>query len=110
MQRMTLVKICGLRTIEHALAAAKAGAGMPGLNFAPSRRQISPEEAATIAEAVSAIPRDRQVTIVGLFVNEAPEHMLAIARQCRLDAIQLSGDEPSDLANHLPGYTLLKAI
>jgi phosphoribosylanthranilate isomerase len=107
---MTSIKICGLRTIEHALAAADAGADMLGLVFAPSRRQISPEDAATIAQAVRATPRDWQVTIVGLFVNEAPERMLAIARQCRLDALQLSGDETSDLAARLPGYTLLKAI
>jgi phosphoribosylanthranilate isomerase len=107
---MTLVKICGLRTIEHALAAADAGADMLGLVFAPSRRQISPEDAANIAEAIRATPRGRQVSIVGLFVNEAPERMLAIARQCQLDAIQLSGDEISDLAERLPGYTLLKAI
>ena len=107
---MTSIKICGLRTVEHALAAADAGADLLGLVFAPSRRQISPEDAATIAESIRATPRDRQVSIVGLFVNEAPERMLAIARQCRLDAIQLSGDETSDLADRLPGYTLLKAI
>jgi phosphoribosylanthranilate isomerase len=107
---MTSIKICGLRTIEHALVAADAGADMLGVVFAPSRRQISPEDAATIVQAVRATPRDRQVTFVGLFVNEAPKRMLAIARQCRLDAIQLSGDETSDLAEALPGYALLKAI
>ncbi|HJZ49624.1 MAG TPA: phosphoribosylanthranilate isomerase [Roseiflexaceae bacterium] len=107
---MTLVKICGLRTIEHALAAADAGADMLGFVFAPSRRQISPEAAAAIVQAVRAKPAERPVTIVGLFVNAAPDRMLAIARQCGLDAIQLSGDETSDLADRLPGYTLLKAI
>jgi phosphoribosylanthranilate isomerase len=107
---MTLVKICGLRTIEHALAAADAGADMLGLNFARSRRHVSPEQAAAIAEAIRAAPHDHQVSIVGLFVNESPEHMLAIARQCGLDAIQLSGDETSDIVGQLPGIALLKAI
>ena len=107
---MTLVKICGLRTIEHALAAADAGADMLGLNFATSRRQINPEQAAMIAEAVRARPPVRRVIIIGLFVNETPEHMLAIVRQCGLDAIQLSGDEASEVAGHLPDITLFKAI
>ncbi|MEO7912970.1 MAG: phosphoribosylanthranilate isomerase [Roseiflexaceae bacterium] len=107
---MTFVKICGLRTIEHALAAADAGADMLGLNFAASRRQVSPEQAALIAEAVRVTPHARRVALVGLFVNEAPERMLAISRQCRLDAIQLSGDEASDVAGKLPGIALYKAI
>jgi phosphoribosylanthranilate isomerase len=107
---MMLIKICGLRTIEHALAAADAGADMLGLNFATSRRQISPEQAAAIAAAVRAGPHMQQVSIVGLFVNEAPERMLAIAHQCGLDAIQLSGDETCEVASCLPGIALLKAI
>jgi len=107
---MTFVKICGLRTIEHALAAAEAGADMLGLVFAASRRQVSPEQAAMIAEAVRATPHARKISLIGLFVNEIPERMLAIARQCGLDAIQLSGDEAREVANHLPGISLLKSI
>jgi phosphoribosylanthranilate isomerase len=107
---MTLIKICGLRTIEHALAAADAGADMLGLVFAESRRQISPEQAALIVEALRNRPSTRQVTIIGLFVNEAPERMLAITHQCGLDAIQLSGDEASAVADQLPDIALLKAI
>jgi phosphoribosylanthranilate isomerase len=107
---MTLIKICGLRTIEHALAAADAGADMLGLNFAASRRQISPEQAAAIAAAVRAKLHTQQVSIVGLFVNEAPERILAIAHQCGLDAIQLSGDETCEVTSCLPGIALLKAI
>jgi len=107
---MTLVKICGLRTIEHALAAVDAGVDMLGLNFAASRRQISPEQAAKIAEAVRSTPRARQITLIGLFVNEAIERMLATVHQCGLGAIQLSGDEASDVVSQLPGITLFKAI
>jgi len=107
---MTLVKICGLRTIEHALVAADAGANMLGLVFAASRRQVGPEQAAMIAAAVRARPHAQRVSIVGLFVNEAPERILAIAHQCGLDAIQLSGDETSEVAEHLPNIALLKTI
>ncbi len=107
---MTLVKICGLRTIEQALAAADAGADMLGLVFAVSRRQVSPEQAALIVEAVRAMPHAQRVTVVGLFVNETPERMQAIVHQCGLDAIQLSGDEPSTMAAQLPGIAQFKAI
>src|SRR4051812_4540653 len=107
---MTFVKICGLRTIEHALAAADAGADMLGLVFAASRRQVSPEQAAAIGEGVRATPHAQRITIVGLFVNELPERMLAIAHRCGLDAIQLSGDETSEIVGQLPGMVLLKSI
>jgi len=107
---MTFIKICGLRTIEHALAAVDAGADMLGLVFAASRRQVDPEQAALIAEAVRATAYAGRVSLVGLFVNEAPARMLAIVRQCGLDAIQLSGDESSEVAEQLPGIALFKAI
>ena len=42
---MTLVKICGLRDVEHMVAAAEAGADLVGLNFLPTvRRYVPPED------------------------------------------------------------------
>ena len=47
---MTLVKICGLRDVEHMVAAAEAGADLVGLNFLPTvRRYIPPEDGAALA-------------------------------------------------------------
>jgi phosphoribosylanthranilate isomerase len=90
---MTIVKICGLRTIEHALAAAEAGADLLGFILAPARRQVAPAEVAAIGAAVRATTAGRRVGLVGVFVDEAPARMLAIARACGLDALQLSGGE-----------------
>jgi phosphoribosylanthranilate isomerase len=93
-----IVKICGLRTVEHTLVAATAGADLLGLVFAPSRRQVTLTEAATIAAAVHKLPAPRP-RLVGLFVHEQPARIKTIVQQVGLDLVQLSGDEPvSDAA------------
>jgi phosphoribosylanthranilate isomerase (EC 5.3.1.24) len=109
---MINVKICGVRTRDHALTAVDAGADMIGLVFAPSRRRINPDDAAVIAAAVrtAADDRRRQVSLIGVFVNDDVTRIRKIATLCGLDGIQLSGDEPVAYAADLAPFLVIKAI
>jgi phosphoribosylanthranilate isomerase len=88
---MTKVKICGVTRIDHAVAAAEAGADLLGLVFAPSKRLISLETAKQIVAAIGQFnPRP---LMVGVFVNMPAPQVNSIATRCGLDWVQLSGDE-----------------
>ncbi len=92
----TLIKICGISTIESATVAAEAGADLLAFVFYPSsHRYLTPPAATTIANALRAA--GKAPLLVGLFVNEDPAQINAIADTVGLDLVQLSGDEqPAD--------------
>jgi phosphoribosylanthranilate isomerase len=96
-----LLKICGITNRPDAEAAAAAGATALGFNFYRlSPRYIPPEAAGQIAD-------DLPILKVGVFVNESPTHIAAVARLAHLDVIQLHGDESP--ADYPPGLTIWKA-
>ncbi len=97
---MTVVKICGIRTLDEALAAVEAGADYLGFNFYPkSPRYIAPTLCASISLALdSTCP---QVRRVGVFVNAPLKQIQDTMQTCRLDLAQLHGDEDPELFRQL---------
>ena len=89
-------KLCGMKTLAAARAAEEAGATFVGFLFwSKSRRYIAPADAAKIASAL------HRVQTVGVFVDEAPERVNAIAREVGLDYVQLHGHEEAAYARQI---------
>jgi len=80
----TRVKICGITSVKDALAAVEAGADALGFVFAPSLRQVTPEQARAICRAVPPF-----VARVGVVMDQELEAL----DECGLDAIQFHGRE-----------------
>lgn len=92
----TKIKICGIKSIDTANAAIDASADYLGFVFAPSARQISPENASKIAKSLPST-----TALVGVFVNESVENIHRIAKDVGLTHIQLHGDEPPEYCQRL---------
>ena len=101
------VKICGLTDPADAVAAAEAGADAIGMIFAPSRRQVSVEEAIAIAAAVPA-----EVLTVGVFRDHLASEVIEVADAVGLGAVQLHGSEPPELSHRVRDAvaTVIKAV
>jgi phosphoribosylanthranilate isomerase len=92
------VKICGITNREDALAAVEAGARALGFIFYDrSPRHVTP---AQLKPWINEIPAD--IWKVGVFVNESPAQIEALAHQLNLDVAQLHGTEtPSQYPTHM---------
>jgi phosphoribosylanthranilate isomerase len=102
---VTRVKICGITSIEDAAAAVEAGADALGFVFVPGTPRLV---SAAIAERIIAgLPPF--ITPVGIFVDQPVDEILAIASLCRLQAIQLHGDEPEAVSRSIP-IRVIKAL
>ncbi len=86
------IKICGVRSVGEAEDAVAAGADAIGLNFClASKRRVELIAAAEISRSIGG-----PTLKIGVFVNETPDQINRIADACRLDFVQLHGDESVD--------------
>ena len=131
-EQALLVKICGTRTPEAALAAAEAGADLIGMILVPGRkRTISDDTARAISDAVHGFARPatsstlalstnkatdffasavRKISapgrtrplLVGVFLNQPLTQILELTARYRLDIVQLHGKEPLEWTREIP--------
>ncbi len=92
----TRIKICGLRTPEQAAEIAKMGADAIGLVFAESPRQVTPEQACAVTDALPPL-----TTSIGVFVDSDAETVNRIAAGANLTIAQLHGHEAPEIVEHL---------
>ncbi len=107
---MTVIKICGVTTLDDALICAEAGADLLGLNFyPPSPRCLTLPQARYITDGLRAILGDQCPVLVGVFVNESTSALARILAEAGLDVAQLSGDESEAVLIEMRGRAF-KAI
>ena len=94
---MTKVKICGLSTKEAVKTAVSAGADYIGFVFAPSKRQVTLEQAAELAKLIPV-----NVKKVGVFVSPSRAKLLEAVDKVGLDFVQVHGQVVDKLFENLP--------
>ena len=105
---MTLVKVCGLRSLSDAQAAVTAGANLLGFIFwKPGKRYIPPADAAVILRALRS--QSSGWSAVGVFVDPSLAEVTEATSACGLDYVQLSGEETADFVRAVP-RPALKAV
>ena len=104
------IKMCGISKVETILAIVDAKPDYMGLVFAPSKRQVTVDQAKSLVKELhkqygNRYSRDEVqcsnqtlihqefIKTVGIFVNETLDNLVTIATEVNLDAVQLHGDE-----------------
>ena len=94
---MTKVKICGLSTKEAVKTAVSAGADYIGFVFAPSKRQVTVEQATELAKFIPS-----HIQKVGVFVSPSRAELLEAVDKVGLDFVQVHGKVVDKLFENLP--------
>ncbi|MDO8847602.1 MAG: phosphoribosylanthranilate isomerase [Coriobacteriia bacterium] len=100
----TRIKICGLTRPEDAAAAVAAGADAVGVVLAPSRRQLTIDQA---AEVLADVPPF--VARVGVFVDAHADDVWEAVSRLELTAVQFHGDEAPETCEMAPA-PVIKAL
>jgi phosphoribosylanthranilate isomerase len=98
---MTKIKICGIKTVDDAMAAMGAGADLIGFNFYP--KSVRYIDVGICRDIMFVMRRYGHVQYVGVFVNAPVEQIVATMDTCGLALAQLHGDETPEMLNALEG-------
>ncbi|GAB2045297.1 phosphoribosylanthranilate isomerase [Agathobaculum sp. TL06] len=94
------LKFCGLTRMQDILAANAARPDYVGFVFADSRRRVTEEQAARLRAQLAP-----GIQAVGVFVNDEPERIAALANAGVIDLVQLHGGESRAYLDRLRGMT-----
>jgi len=98
---MTKIKICGIKTVDDALAAIDLGVDLIGFNFYPkSPRYV---EVGHCRGIMSTVRKYGHIKYVGVFVNATVAEINATMETCGLSLAQLHGDETPEMMSELDG-------
>ncbi len=100
-EAMTKIKICGIKTLNDALAAMDAGADLIGFNF--YRKSPRYVEVGQCRGIMATMRRYAYIEYVGVFVNAPVWEIRATMETCGLSLAQLHGDETPDMLAALKG-------
>lgn len=99
-----LVKVCGMREPENIEKVAQLGVDMMGFIFYPKSPRFA-------SQSVARTAADKNICRVGVFVNESVELISDKIQLFDLNAVQLHGNESSELCEQLHEQnSLLKVI
>lgn len=88
-----IIKICGLKDVEHVDAAVESGANAVGFVFAQSVRRVTPELAAAIS---SGVPPD--IKKVAVMLHPDNDEWLDVLERFSPDVLQTDAEDYSTLA------------
>ena len=91
------VKFCGITQLDTVPVLLETGPDYVGFVFAPSKRQVTVEQAQFIArdlrDGLKTTSGAKCISCVGVFVNETIPTIVEIAKAVPLSVVQLHGDE-----------------
>ena len=94
---MTRIKICGITNLDDGLEAIAAGVDALGFVFVPNTpRYITPSQAKLVIKQLPPF-----ITNVGLFVDNEIGEIEDIVNHCKLDAVQLHGNESPEMCTQI---------
>ena len=110
------IKLCGISKVDTIPAIVEVKPDYMGLVFAPSKRQVTVEQAKKLVEELHKVyvkkygsdteqDKDDTIKTVGVFVNETVDNLVTIANEANLDAVQLHGDEDETFIQSLKERT-----
>ncbi len=104
------VKICANTSVEDALKACELGADAVGFVFAPSKRQVTPAQVASITRDLP-----RHVERMGVFAAGSVEEIASAAEEAGLNAVQMHGGVDLDFADRLarrlgPQFSIIETM